>query len=83
MAMENMCAQMIRWLQDKSASSEIIDQYRAAWRHAMQNSGEPIPCPACFTLGNTARLTPLPDSKGTSGAVCVSCRSKFEWPSPE
>lgn len=83
MALENMYVVMLRWFQEKSASSEIIDRYHAAWVKAMQNSGEPLPCPSCFVDGTISRLSPLPDSHGMSAAKCIFCKSKFEWPSPD
>jgi hypothetical protein len=83
MTLEFMHVEMLRWLRENATSPDKIDQYQEAWETAMLNSGKPIPCPSCFTAGRIARLTPLPDSGGTSTAKCISCKSKFEWPSPD
>lgn len=83
MALEFMHKAMLKQLQKNNASLDSLEKYEVVWASAMRNSGLPIPCPSCFVLGEISRLKPLPDLKGLSSARCLSCKTKFDWPSPE
>ena len=83
MALEFMHEEMQRQLREKTASNETIEKYEIVWSSAMRNSNQPIPCPLCFIQGSVARLKPLRDESNISSARCESCKSKFEWSSPE
>jgi hypothetical protein len=83
MALEFMHKAMLNQLQKNHASLDSVEKYEVVWASAMRNSGLPIPCPSCFVLGEISRLKPLPDQKGLSSARCLSCKTKFDWPSPE
>ena len=83
MALEFMHNEMQRQLKEKSASNGTIEKYEFVWSSAMRNSNLPIPCPLCFIQGGVARLKPLRDEKKISSARCESCKSKFEWSSPD
>jgi hypothetical protein len=83
MALEFMHKEMLSQLSKNNASIETIERYEIVWASAMRNSGQPIPCPSCFVLGEISRLNPLSDLKELSSAKCSSCKTKFYWPSPE
>lgn len=82
MALEYMLQEMLNELRRANATEGQIRDYRDSWNSALQNRGEPLPCPRCFLAGVLGRLKPISEKNDWATEVCQSCRATFQHPSP-
>jgi hypothetical protein len=83
MPLDGMREEMIRQLEEQSATPAQIADYQTRWNHAMTHPGEPLPCPLCFLGGEMRRLRSISDEGGVGVARCEHCRETFEYAAPE
>jgi hypothetical protein len=83
MALEALRDEMAAQMERRSGSRAQKEKYLVIWEHAMENSGQPLPCPACYLHGRIRRLKSIKEEKGLGIVRCEDCRETFEYPSPE
>lgn len=55
--------------------------WQKLWDSALDRTGEPLPCPACFVAtGQPSRVSPRNNVGGMAAARCDVCKADFQWP---
>lgn len=83
MPLELMREEMVRQLNERSATKSEVGEYVAVWEDAIKHSGKPLPCPLCFLKRQIRRLKSISEENGVALVRCEHCRESFEYESPE
>ncbi|WP_232081433.1 hypothetical protein [Variovorax sp. WDL1] len=77
MALEGMHRELLCHLQAKRAAHLLIGAWEDAWREALADPAEAVPCPECFLKGRTSKLHALSSYGNLGQARCPDCHTVF------
>lgn len=70
---------MVAEIQVQGGTEAQVDAYIIDWIIALENSANPLPCPACYLTGEFNQLNHMNDIDGISKVNCDFCHKHFRY----